>query len=161
MKTSNNAVLADLDLRNKRWMVCAAVLFSFAAGSLSTAGLTHTRNVRADNNRVFELMVYHTMPGKEPALESLFRDGLKIMAGHGLNVVGFWVPNEDSAWGDTLVYLVAHPSRDDAEKNWQALHNDPAFRPYIESAKPLIQKPDGHFKVDEVYMRPTDFSAMK
>jgi hypothetical protein len=83
------------------------------------------------------------------------------MAKHGVEVVGYWVPNEDPAWQDTFIYLVAHPSREDAKKNWNALHADPEFRPYIESAKPLIQRPDEHYKVDEVYMRPTDFSAMK
>jgi len=71
------------------------------------------------------------------------------------------VPNEDPAWSDTFIYLLAHASRDEAKKNWQALHSDAEFQPYIESAKQLIQKPDEKYRVDEVYMRPTDFSAMR
>ena len=150
----------------KRWklqgrMVWGIALVSFAAGALLTAVLTPLTNVRADSDRVFELMIYHAVPGKGPALESVFRDASKIMAKHGINVVGYWVPNEDPAWSDTFVYVVAHPSRDEAEKNWRALHTAPEFQPYIELAKPLIQKPEGKYKVDEVYMRPTDFSAMK
>jgi hypothetical protein len=39
---------------------------SFAAGSLLTARLMHLNQVRADSNRVFQLMVYHTLPGKCP-----------------------------------------------------------------------------------------------
>ena len=136
-------------------------MLSFAAGSLLTVRLTHPNQVRADSNRVFELLVYHAAPGKGAALESLFRDASKIMAKRGISVVGYWVPNEDPAWSDTFVYLVAHPSRDAAKKNWHALHVDPEFQPYIESAKPLIQKAEGQYKVDEVYMRPTDFSVMK
>ena len=154
--------LALLNCRRCRGLiVCATALVSFAAGSLISAHFARLNEVRADGNHVFELLVYHAVPGKGAALESLFRDASKPMAKHGLNVVGYWVPNDNPAWNDTFIYLVAHSSRDEAKKNWQALHDDPDFRPYVESAKPLIQKTDGQYKVDEVYMRPTDFSAMK
>jgi NIPSNAP len=142
-------------------MVCAVALVSFASGSLLPVRLTRLNEANADSQRVFELLIYHAVPGKGPALEALFRDASKLMAKHGVDVVGYWVPNEDPAWNDTFVYLVAHPSRDEATKNWQALHADTEFRPYRESAKPLLQKPDEKYKVDEVYMRPTDFSAMR
>lgn len=145
----------------RRWMVCGIAMVSFAAGSLLPVRLTRLNGARADSNRVFELLIYHASRGKGPALESLFRDGSKIMAKDGVNVVGYWVPNEDPAWNDTFIYLVAHPSRNEAKKNWQALHADAEFQPYIESAKQLIQKLDEKYKVDEVYMRPTDFSAMR
>ena len=159
---ANHICLALLTRRRRKGLIfCTIALVSFAAGSLITTHLTHSNEARADGNRAFELLVYHAVPGKGAALESLFRDASKPMAKHGLNVVGYWVPNDDPAWNDTFVYLVAHSSREEAKKNWQALHDDPEFRPYIESAKPLIQKKDGQYKVDEVYMRPTDFSAMK
>lgn len=146
----------------KRWMACATTLLSFAAGSLLTVRLTHLNQVQADSNRVFELMVYHTVPGKVPALESVFRDVSKLQAKHDLNVVGYWVPDDDNpAWANTFIYLVAHPSRDEAKKNWDALHADPAFPQYRNQAVPLIEKADQAFKVDEVYMHPSDFSAMK
>jgi len=120
------------------------------------------KKVKADSNRVFELMVYHTEPGKVPALESVFKDVSKLQAKHGLNVVGYWVPSDDSAsWKDTFVYLVAHPSLDDAKKNWDALHADPAFLPYHNAAVPLIEKVNGAYQVDEVFMHPTDYSQMK
>jgi len=143
------------------WIVCGVVLVSFSAGSLITARLSHANQLTANSNRVFELLVYHTLPGKAPALESVFRDASKVMAGHGINVVGFWVPNEDPVWKDTFIYVVAHPSREEAKKNWDALHADPLFRPYIEAAKPLLEKVGNTFRVDEVYMRPTDFSPMQ
>lgn len=159
----NNKPALPLTDRRKftAWSACGLALLSFAAGSLLTVRLTHPNQVRADSNRVFELLVYHAAPGQGAALESLFRDASKIMAKRGISVVGYWVPNEDPAWSDTFVYLAAHPSRDAAKKNWHALHVDPEFQPYIESAKPLIQKAEGQYKVDEVYMRPTDFSVMK
>ena len=134
---------------------------AFIAGSLFTAGLGHIKAVRADSNRVFELMIYHTLPGKGPELESIFRDVSKLQAKHDLNVVGYWVPNDDLAWKDTFIYLVAHPSLDEAKRNWHALHADPSFPPYRKAAEPLIQKVNDEYKVDEVYMRPSDYSAMK
>ena len=159
MKTSKSAAQVANGGKLHGWMVCGIAMVSFAAGSLLPVRLT--RLAGADSHRVFELLIYHATPGKGPALESLFRDASKIMAKDGVNVVGYWVPNEDPAWSDTFIYLLAHASRDEAKKNWQALHADTEFRPYIESAKQLIQKLDEKYKVDEVYMRPTDFSAMR
>jgi hypothetical protein len=136
-------------------------LLSFAAGSLLTARLMHLNHVRADTDRVFELMVYHTLPGKATALEAIFRDDSKLMAQHGINVVGFWVPNENPAWKDTFVYVVDFPSRDEAKRRWHELHGDPASQPYVNAAKPILERLGEAYRVDEVYMRPTDFSAMK
>ena len=147
--------------RFKGWILLGTALVSFVTGSLFTARPVHPREVRADSNRVFELMIYHTVPGKVPALESIFHDVARLQAKYNLNVVGYWVPNEDPAWKNTFVYLVVHPSREQAEANWRALHADPEFLPYRKSAEPLIEKVNGDYKVDEVYMRPTDFSAMK
>lgn len=147
--------------RCKRWMPWVIALLSFAAGSLFTARLTHLNPVKADSNRVFELMVYHTLPGKVPELESIFRDVSKLQEKHDVHVLGYWVPNDNPAWANTFIYLVAQPSREDAKKNWDALHADPDFPPYRKQAVPLIQKDDAGFKVDEVYMRPTDYSALK
>lgn len=145
-----------------RWRFCVTAAVSFALGSVITAHLLRMQEVRADSNRVFELMVYHTEPGKVPSLESVFKDVSKLQAQHGLNTIGYWVPNDDSpAWKDTFVYLIAHSSRDDAKKNWDALHADPAFLPYRNAAVPLIKKVNGDFAVDEVFMRPTDFSATR
>lgn len=147
--------------RFKGWILAATALVSFGAGSLFTARLAHPAEGRAEGSRVFELMIYHTVPGKVPALESIFRDVSRMQTKYNLTVVGYWVPNEDPAWKDTFVYLVAHPNRKEADANWHALHADPAFLPYRKSAEPLIERVNGDYHVDEVYMRPTDFSAMK
>jgi NIPSNAP len=162
MKMTLNAAQSILDRRRfKGWILLGTALVSFAAGSLFSARLAHLREVRADSNRVFELMIYHTVPGKMPALESIFHDVAKLQTKYNLDVVGYWVPNEDPAWKNRFVYLVVHPSREAAEANWRALHVDPEFLPYRKSAEPLIEKVNGDYNVDEVYMRPTDFSAMK
>ncbi len=162
METNHKSALAVRNLPIfKGWIACAIALVSFAAGALLTTRLTHLNQVRADSNRVFELMVYHTAPGKVPALESIFRDVAKLQDKHNLNVVGYWVPNDDPAWANTFIYVVAHPSREEAKKNWDALHADPAFPEYRKQASEIIEKVNEKYNVDEVYMRPTNYSAMK
>ena len=141
-------------------ILCTALL-SFAAGSLFTARILRPTPVDASSNRVFELMIYHTLPGKASALESVFRDSYKLQAKYGLDVIGYWVPNDDPAWNDTFVYLIAHPSRAEADAHWKAFHADPAFPPLRAAAAPLIQQVNGDYKVDEIFMRPSDYSAMK
>ena len=142
----------------KGWTVCGIALASFAAGSLITARLAHVNEVRADSSRVFELRIYHAVPGKVPALETRFRDtASKLLAKHGLKAVGYWVPESAPAWDNTFVYILAHPSREEAKKNWDAMFADPAFQAMSKSeqAEKLVEK------VDSTYMHPSDFSPMK
>ena len=142
----------------KGWTLCGIAVLSFAAGSLITAHLAHLSQVMADSNRVFELRVYHTVPGKAPALVSRFRDtASKLLAKHDLNAVGYWVPEDSPASDNTFIYLLAHPSREEAKKNWNAMRTDPAFQEMAKSeqTEKLVDK------VDVTYMDPTDFSAMK
>jgi hypothetical protein len=140
-----------------RWTICGIALFSFAAGSLITARLGHLSQVRADSNRVFELRIYHTVPGKVTALESRFRDvTAKLLAKHGLNVVGYWVP-EDAPWDNTFIFMLAHSSRAEAKQNWNEFATDRAFQEVVKSE--LTEKTVE--KMDVTYMHATDFSPMK
>jgi hypothetical protein len=157
MKTGHGTRFA----KRQGWKFCATSVLSFACGALIAAHWIHIQAVKAESNRVFQLMVYHTAPGKVPELESIFQDVSKLQAKHNLNVVGYWVPDADSPWKNTFVYLVAHASKDDAKKNWDALHADPAFPPYRKAAAPLIEQVNGEYNVEEVFMPPTDYSAMK
>ncbi|HYL74445.1 MAG TPA: NIPSNAP family protein [Bryobacteraceae bacterium] len=148
----------DSLLKNKGWAVCGIALASFAAGSLLTARLAHVNQVRADSNRVFELRIYHVMPGKVPALESRFRDtASKLLSKHDLTALGYWVPEDAPDRDNTFVYILAHPSREEAKKNWNAMFADPAFQEMAKSeqAEKLVEK------VDSTYLRPTDFSPIK
>lgn len=143
------------------WMCLGISLISFVAGGLVTAFLSRARPVEASGDRVFQLMIYHTVPGKASALESVFREASRLQESHGLDVIGYWVPNEDPAWSNTFLYLIAHRSRAEADAHWNELHADPRFVPYRDAAAPLIQQVNGVYRVDEIYMRPSDFSAMK
>jgi len=144
--------------QSTKWTVLGIALLSFAAGSLVTSRLTHVKEVKADSDRVFELRIYHTVPGKEPALEARFRDTTsKLLAKHDLKVVGYWVPEDAPAWDNTFIFMLAHASREEAKKNWDAMRADPAFQEMLKSeeSEKTVEK------IDVIYMRPTDFSSMK
>jgi hypothetical protein len=72
-------------------------------------------------------------------------------------VVGYWIPQDSPTFANTFVYLIAHDSQEDAERNWHAFHADPRFQEYVKSeqSEKLIQG------VDRTYMLPTDYSSMK
>ena len=146
----------------KSVVVCGITLVSFAAGSLVTASVANSNQAQADSNRVFELRIYHAVPGKLPALESRFRDTTsQLLAKHNLKVVGYWVADDasasDNALSNAFIFLVAHSSREDAKRNWDAMWVDPRFQEMVKSekAEKLVEKVDG------TYMRPTDCSPMK
>jgi len=144
--------------KSKGGSICLIALLAFTAGSLMTARLARIDHVRADMNRVFELRIYHTVPGKVPELESRFRDIYsKLLAKHDLQVVGYWIPEGTADWENTFVYLVAHSSREEAKKNWDAMLADPEVQAAIkaEETNKLLEK------IDRTYMRPTDFSPTK
>jgi hypothetical protein len=137
---------------------CAIALASFAGGSLMTARLMHVDQVRADSHRVFELRVYHAVPGKVAKLEARFRDIVTpLFAKHDLKPVGFWVPEDAPAADNTFIYILAHESREAAKKNWDAMRADPGFAQIVkdETTEKLVEG------VDSTYMDPTDFSPMK
>ena len=141
-----------------RWSVFGTGLVCFAAGSLATVRLAQLQQVKADSNRVFELRVYHVVPGKLPMLESRFRDTTsKLLAKHDLKVVGDWIPEGAPDWENTFVDILVHPSREEAKKNWDAMMADPEFQGVIKSeqSNKLVEK------IDSTYMRPTDFSPAK
>lgn len=143
----------------KTWTVCGIALLSFAAGSALTARLMHLARVRADSNRVFELRVYHTVPGKASAVQDEFRDTVtKLFAKHDLKAIGYWAPLDPPTSENTFIYILAHPSREEAKKHWDAFRADPQFQEMIKGQqgdKKLVEN------VDSTYMSPTDFSPMK
>jgi len=107
--------------------------------------------VQADSNRLFELRVYHDLPGELPVMESRFREKTsKILARHNLNVVGYWVTADVSSSENSFIFMLAHQSREEAKKNWEAVRLDPEFQE-IEKAEQTERTLE---KADLTYMRP-------
>ena len=139
--------------------VLVIVVASFAAGFAMRGVFAPVATLHAASDRVFELRTYTTPPGKLEALKSRFRDHtIEIFKKHGMTSVGYWVPQDAPTKDNTLVYILAHPSREAAAKNWAEFRTDPEWV----KAKGESEK-DGPLttKVESVFMDPTDFSAIK
>lgn len=115
--------------------------------------------IAAAQGRVYELRTYTCHEGKLEALKARFRDHtLEIFKRHNMESVGYWVPQDGEKSRNTLIYILAHPSREAAAKNWAEFRTDPAWvkaQKESEAAGPIVQK------VESVFMSPTDFSQLK
>ena len=110
--------------------------------------------------RVFELRTYHTHPGRLDALNTRFRDHTcRLFRKHGIDLVGFWTPqDEKDGKSETLVYVIAFPSREAAKASWKAFQDDPEWK----SARDASEKDGKIVKgVESVYLDPTDYSLIK
>ena len=110
--------------------------------------------------RVFEMRTYYAHEGRLPALNKRFREHTcDLFKKHGMEVIGFWTPiDEKDGKSEKLVYILAYPSKEAAEKSWKAFRADPEWiKAAAESEK------DGKIvkKVDSVFLNPTDYSAIK
>jgi hypothetical protein len=129
---------------------------AFAAGFWTASNRS---TARAASNRVYELRVYHTYPGKLDDLLARFRDHTTaIFERHGMQNVGYWTPTDAPLKGHTLYYIISHESREAAKQNWAAFRADPEWK-QVQSASEangkLVEK------VDSTYLEPTDFSKLK
>ncbi len=110
-------------------------------------------------NRVFELRTYTCNEGKLEALKARFRDHtIEIFKRHGMESIGYWVPEDPERSKNTLIYIIAHASREQATKNWAAFRADPEWQKVSAESEA-----NGKIvvKVESVFMDPTDFSRLK
>jgi hypothetical protein len=109
--------------------------------------------------RVYEMRTYTCLDGKLEDLKKRFRDHtIRIFKRHGMESVGYWVPEDPEKSKTTLIYIISHTSREQATKNWQEFRNDPEWKKVSadsEANGKIVQK------VDSVFMDPTDFSMLK
>jgi hypothetical protein len=110
-------------------------------------------------DRVFELRTYTTYEGRLDALQARFRDHtIEIFKRHGMTSIGYWVPTDPEKSKNTLIYIIAHPSIEEAKKNWKEFGSDPEWKKVSADSEK-----DGKIvsHVDSVYMTPADFSGIK
>lgn len=111
---------------------------------------------RADSDLVYELRVYHCYEGKLPDLLKRFREHTtKIFEKHSMKNVAYWTPMDESQKSNTLIYILAHPSREAAAANWKAFSADPEWQSVQKASEAngkIVEK------VDSTFMVLTDFS---
>lgn len=108
----------------------------------------------AADSKIYEMRVYYAPAGKLEDLNARFRNHtLKLFEKHGIQNIGYWVPVDNKE--NKLVYIIAHPSREEAKKNWDAFFADPDWKSAAaESEKngKLVQK------VEVTWMEKTPYS---
>ena len=110
----------------------------------------------ASSNTVYELRVYHAADGKLDDLLARFRDHTnKIFAKHHMRSIAYWVPIQDPAKGNTLIYILEHPSREEAITNWKAFEDDDEWKA-VKAKSEANGKLVDH--VDSTYMALTPWS---
>ena len=136
-----------------RFKTSARVIMKLALAILLTAGLSTAYA------RVFEIRTYTTSQ-KMDVLKALFRDhSLALFKKHGLEVIGFWIPEDAPLSENTLVYMLAFPDREAAKARWEAFHNDPEWlkvRADFEAKRGKIVD-----NIESLFVTPVDFSPLK
>jgi hypothetical protein len=110
--------------------------------------------------RFFEMRTYTAAEGKLDALHARFRDHTnRLFVKHGIELVGYWTPVDEAKGAkNTLVYILAYPSREAREASWKAFGADPEWvkaKAASEVNGKLVEK------VESVFMKPTDYSPIK
>jgi hypothetical protein len=136
----------------------AALVTLFAAGFIAGQAFDGGE-ADAQGRKVFELRTYTAPEGRLDDLLARFRnDTLRIFEKHGMENVGYWVPEDAPVSANTLIYILAHDSRDAATKSWAAFREDPewlAVRERTQANGPITSN------VQSVFLGATDFSPMK
>jgi hypothetical protein len=107
---------------------------------------------------LYELRIYHCMPGKLPAVVARFENAtVKLFEKHGIRQVGFWtvVIGESNA---DLYYILKWESLDERQRKFTAFAADPdwiAVRDKSEAGGPIVAS------ISNTILTPTNFSAMK
>jgi hypothetical protein len=134
------------------------LLQSLPAVTLLPTAAAAALQPKADSaNSVYELRVYHTYEGKLNDLLRRFREHTtKLFEKHGIRNVAYWTPLDEPAKSSTLIYILAHPSREAAAANWKAFQDDPEWKSVRDKSEEngkIVEK------VDSTYMVLTDFSS--
>ena len=107
---------------------------------------------------LYELRIYHCMPGKLPALLTRFETvTVALFEKHGIQQVGFWTVAIGESTAD-LYYILKWDSLDEREKKFAIFAADPAWiaaRAKSEEAGPLVAS------ITNSILTPTKFSALK
>jgi hypothetical protein len=138
--------------------VLAILAIGFWLGRVSSPSL-ETPAASNAAGRVFELRTYTAVEGKLDAVNARFRDHtMKLFAKHGMTNIGYWNPQDAPQSQNTLIYIVAHESREAAKKNWDGFRNDPEWQKVKKESEangPIVSK------LESIYLDATNYSPIK
>jgi hypothetical protein len=136
----------------KKALALLTIALTFFAGT----AFQSQNEISAQSKKVYELRTYTTAPGRLPALLSRFAGGeIDLFIKHGMTSVGYWVPDSEELSQNTMVYMVAHESREAAVKSWSAFGDDPVWHAMRDQSRedgPIVTA------VVNQFLDPTSFS---
>ncbi len=107
---------------------------------------------------IYELRIYHSVPGRLPALLSRFQNQtLKFWEKHGIRQAGFWTTLIGQSHLQ-LIYMLVWESMAEREKRWNAFIEDPewiAIAAESEKDGELVQN------ISSELLVPTSFSSVR
>jgi hypothetical protein len=108
-------------MTNKALLRCATLALLLLPALFAPAALTAA-------DRLFEIRTYTTYDGRLDALHKRFSEHTNaIFVKHGMSLIGYWTPAEGPEAANTLIYILAYPSREAREAAWKAFRADPAW----------------------------------
>jgi hypothetical protein len=135
-------------------------LLSFIGGVAVTLGVSNLAGSK-NSQHVYELRMYQVNEGKMDALIARFGEHTDaIFKRHNMKSIGFWRPQDDPYSQNLFVYILEHPSREEAKKNWAAFQADPEWKKVKADSEAAAGGPLTN-RMDSYFMDPTSFSALK
>ncbi|MDB4711518.1 NIPSNAP family protein [Verrucomicrobiales bacterium] len=109
---------------------------------------------------IYELRTYVAKPGKLGLLNDRFSEHTAaIFNRHRIKNLFYWTAFDQPESKNTLIYLLHHASRKQADLSWKAFGGDPEWRKVAKESQIngtfLAQPPE------RIYLKPTDFSPLK
>jgi NIPSNAP len=150
-----------------RWSLVGVVAVAFVGGMLAREAMpialqaqtSPAQSTQARAGRVFEIRTYTAPDGKLGDLHARFRNHtLRIFAKHGMTNVVYFAPREGALAQNTLVYVLAHESREAATRSWAAFRADPEWQKVAADSQvngPIVSK------VESIFADATDYSPLK
>lgn len=134
-------------------------VLAFLCGGAAMFGWGTLRGSNTESaHHVYELRLYHVNPGKMDALKARFGDHTDaIFKRHNMTSIGYWRPEDAPSSENLFIYVLEHPSRGEAKKNWAAFQADPEWKKVkadSETHGPLVDH------IDNYFMDPTSYSAL-
>jgi hypothetical protein len=133
--------------------------FVIAACAIGGAAGWAEEDDDVEQPRFFELRIYTTHEGRLEALHKRFREHTnRLFQKHGMELVGYWTPVDGPESKNTLIYVLAYPSREARDKSWEAFKADPEWIKASEESQrdgAIVQK------VESKFMDATDYSPIR
>lgn len=117
---------------------------------------------KPDCQRIWELRIYTTLPGRLSFLNRRFKDHtMKLFKKHGMRNIAYWSPvKAEQGSENKLYYFLTHRSPAAAAASFASFVNDPKWKKVaadseVAAGGKIIEK------IESIYLYPTDYSPVR